>query len=98
MCCIVCEWSKTPHIPTFLHTPLIVSLKYINIAMKATKTMLIAIGTMLLTYTLLGLLIYVLSSTVSYREVLVHPAYGVFMLIVGWVPSAIVSADYHQSY
>lgn len=67
--------------------------------MKATKTMLIAIGTMLLTYTLLGLLIYVLSSsTVSYREVLVHPAYGVFMLIVGWVPSAIVSADYHYNY
>jgi hypothetical protein len=91
-------WSKTPHIPTFLHTLLIVSLKYINIAMKATKTMLIAIGTMLLTYTLLGLLIYVLSSTVSYREVLVHPAYGVFMLIVGWVPSAIVSVDYYESY
>lgn len=66
--------------------------------MKATKTMLIAIGTMLLTYTLLGLLIYVLSSTVSYREVLVHPAYGVFMLIVGWVPSVIVSADYYESY
>jgi len=66
--------------------------------MKATKTMLIAIGTMLLTYTLLGLLIYVLSSTVSYREVLVHPAYGVFMLIVGWVPSAIVSVDYYESY
>ena len=66
--------------------------------MKATKTMLIAISTMLLTYTLLGLLIYVLSSTISYREVLTHPAYGVFMLIVGWVPSAIVSADYHINY
>ena len=66
--------------------------------MKATKTMLIAISTMLLTYTLVGLLIYVLSSTVSYREVLVHPAYGMFMFIVGWVPSAIVSADYHINY
>ena len=66
--------------------------------MKATKTMLIAISTMLLTYILFGLLIYVLSSTVSYREVLVHPAYGMLMLIVGWVPSAIVSSDYHYNY
>lgn len=55
--------------------------------------MLAVIGTALLTWLFLGLITYICSGDLSYRQSIGHGGVGLLMLIFGWVPSLVVAID-----
>lgn len=61
--------------------------------MKNTYVMLAVVGTFMLTWMFLATITYFLSSVPTYKEAMTHDAVGFIMLIVGWVPSAVVGYD-----
>ena len=60
--------------------------------------MLLAIASFILTYALVGLIGYLLFDMVSYRLTLIDPGTVVFMIMFGWLPAAVIAADYHEKY
>ena len=60
--------------------------------MKSTKIMLAVIATILLTWCVMGLIVYLLSD-LSYRDCMTHGGTLMFLLLFGWVPALIVGAD-----
>jgi hypothetical protein len=62
--------------------------------MKNTIIMVVMIGTFIATACFLGLIAYLLSDAdVTYKEVMSHPALVMAMVVVGWIPSIIVTQD-----
>ena len=61
--------------------------------MKTTKIMLAVLSTFITTWLILGLLIYLLSTDVTYKQVLITPGLLMFMFALGWIPSVIVAND-----
>jgi hypothetical protein len=64
--------------------------------MKSTKIMVAVIATFILTWMSFGLLVYLLSSSMSYREVMIQPGVIMTTFFVGWIPSVIVGCDLHD--
>lgn len=60
--------------------------------MKQTKIMLAFIATILITWCVIGLIGWVLSD-LSYRECMTHSGILFLMLLIGWIPAAIVVYD-----
>lgn len=52
----------------------------------------------MLTYALVGFIGYLLFDMVSYRLTLIDPGTVVFMVIFGWLPTAVIAVDYHEKY
>lgn len=65
--------------------------------MKATKQMLVFLGTLLITWLATAAVVCLLTEH-SYRDSLVLEGTLVFMLIIGWMPSIIVTLDYEETY
>ncbi len=65
--------------------------------MKSTKIMLAFIATILLTWCVMGLIGYLLSD-LSYRDCMTHGATLMSMLIFGWIPGVIISADLSKQF
>lgn len=61
--------------------------------MKNTKLMLAGLGTFIITWCILGLIGYLLSNDVSYRECMIHQATIFVMIVFGWIPSLSVCYD-----
>jgi undecaprenyl pyrophosphate phosphatase UppP len=62
--------------------------------MRNTKTMLVTMLTVFVTWILFGVLaMYCADST--FKEGLFDPVTLVLMLVVGWMPAIVVSTDYH---
>jgi len=61
--------------------------------MQNTKLMLAAVGTFLITWVLLGLIGYLLSNDVTYKECMTHSATIFVVIVFGWIPSFIVCND-----
>ena len=61
--------------------------------MKATKTMLAFVATMLITWLFLGFIFYLCDGTLSFREACTHGGVALLMLTFGWIPSMIVCID-----
>lgn len=61
--------------------------------MKNTKLMLAGVITFLITWCVLGLIGYLLSDDVTYRECMIHTATVFLMIVLGWIPSLIVGND-----
>jgi len=61
--------------------------------MENTKLMLAAIGTFLITWAFLGLIGYLLSNDVSYKECMTDEVTIFVMVVFGWVPSTLVCID-----
>lgn len=64
--------------------------------MRNTIIMLTAIGTFVVTWLALAYFIYCLSDDVSFKEIMRNPVIILSMLIFGWIPSAIISADVYN--
>jgi hypothetical protein len=60
--------------------------------MKNTKIMVAFIAITLCTWCLIGLIVYTLSS-MNYKESMCNQGTFFLMLLVGWLPGVIVSAD-----
>lgn len=60
--------------------------------MKSTKIMLAVIATLIITWCVMGLIVYLLSD-LSYRECMTNVGTLMFMLIFGWIPAIIIGAD-----
>jgi len=63
--------------------------------MKHTKIMLVIISTLLLTFSIVGLIVYLLSD-LSYKQSLCHGTTVLLMMLIGWIPSVIVAVDYNE--
>jgi uncharacterized membrane protein YiaA len=63
--------------------------------MKNTKIMVAFVATTLLTWLLLGLIIYLLSS-MNYKQSMCNHGTFFAMLLLGWVPGIIVGADLEE--
>jgi hypothetical protein len=61
--------------------------------MKNTKLMLAAVITFLITWVLLGLIGYLLSDSISYKECMIDQVTIFVMIVFGWVPSTLVCID-----
>lgn len=61
--------------------------------MKSTKIMISCIVTFLITWLLIALLAYLLSSVTDFRTCATNGGTIMFMLIFGWIPAAIVGYD-----
>lgn len=60
--------------------------------MKNTKLMVMVVLTFIATWVLMGTLVFLLSD-LSFKDSLKEPGIGFFMLLFGWIPSAIVGYD-----
>jgi hypothetical protein len=60
--------------------------------MKTTKIMLAVIAAFLITWTVIGLIGYLLSDG-TYKECMTNGGTLMFMLIFGWIPATIIGAD-----
>ena len=60
--------------------------------MKSTKIMLAILATLLITWTVIGLIGYLLSDG-TYKECMTNEGTLIFMLIFGWIPSVILGID-----
>ena len=60
--------------------------------MKTTKIMLAVIAAFLITWTVIGLIGYLLSDG-TYKECMTNEGTLIFMLIFGWIPSVILDID-----
>lgn len=65
--------------------------------MKATKIMIAVVVVTLITWFLLGSLVYMLSD-LSLKAALSSPGLFMFMIIFGWIPAVIVGTDLDESY
>ena len=65
--------------------------------MKTTKIMVAVIAAFLITWTVIGLIGYLLSDG-TYKECMTNGGTLMFMLIFGWIPSVIVGADLNERY
>ena len=65
--------------------------------MKTTKIMVAVIAAFLITWTVIGLIGYLLSD-VTYKVCMTNGGTLMFMLIFGWIPSVIVGADLNERY
>jgi hypothetical protein len=61
--------------------------------MQNTKLMLAAVGTFLITWALLGLIGYLLSDSISYKECMTDEVTIFVMVVFGWIPSTLVCID-----
>lgn len=61
--------------------------------MKATNIMLAFIGTILLTWLFISFLYYAGSGDITFRQAATADGIIFIMLLVGWIPSLIVSID-----
>lgn len=52
----------------------------------------------MITYALVGFIGYLLFNMSSYRLTLIDPGMVVFMVIFGWLPTAVIAVDYHEKY
>ena len=64
--------------------------------MKATKVMLAGVITFLITWCVLGLIGYLLSNNMSYKECMRNDITIFIMFALGWIPSIIVSIDFND--
>ena len=60
--------------------------------MKSTKIMVAVIAAFLITWTVIGLIGYLLSDG-TYKECMTKEGTLIFMLIFGWIPSVILGID-----
>ena len=60
--------------------------------MKSTKIMVAVIAAFLITWTVIGLIGYLLSDG-TYKECMTNGGTLMFMLIFGWIPSVILGID-----
>ncbi len=63
--------------------------------MRTTKVMLAVLITFVMTCMLVGLVGYLLSD-VSYRDCITNGGTIMFMMVLGWIPAAVVGYDYEQ--
>ena len=63
--------------------------------MKTTKIMVAVIATFLITWTVVGLIGYLLSD-ITYKECMANGGTLMFMFIFGWIPCVIVGADLNE--
>lgn len=61
--------------------------------MKNTIVMLAFIGTFLLTWIALSIIVFGLSEDITFRQAASHGGVGMIMFIFGWIPALIVSID-----
>lgn len=61
--------------------------------MKSTKIMLACLATFLLSWLLLSLIVYLLSSDTSFREIAGSTPLVMTMIVIGWIPAMIVGSD-----
>lgn len=61
--------------------------------MQNTKLMLAAVITFLITWVLLGLIGYLLSNDVSYKECMTDEVTIFVVVVFGWIPSTLVCID-----
>ena len=61
--------------------------------MRNTKLMLAGLITFLLTWAFLGLIGYVLSNDVTYKECMTHEATIFILIVFGWIPTVVVFND-----
>jgi hypothetical protein len=61
--------------------------------MKGTKIMLAVLGTLITSWLLLGLIAYLTSDFLSYKQATTHGATLFSLLTFGWIPAIIVGAD-----
>lgn len=66
--------------------------------MKSTKIMLGCIITFLITWLIIATIAYLLSSITDFKSCATNGGTIMFMLIFGWIPSAIVGADLATKY
>jgi hypothetical protein len=66
--------------------------------MKSTKIMLGCIITFLLTWLSIATLAYLLASVTDFKTCATNGGTIMFMLVFGWIPSAIVGADLAAKY
>lgn len=64
--------------------------------MKATKIMLAFLGTLILTWLSLSLLVFLCSGDISFRQATTHGGVALLMLTFGWIPSLIVCMDLEE--
>lgn len=65
--------------------------------MKSTKIMLAFLGTLMLTWMALSVLVFLCSGDMSFREASTHGGVAMIMLVFGWIPSLVVSMDLEES-
>ena len=61
--------------------------------MRNTKLMLAGLSTFLLTWAFLGLVGYLLSNDVTYKECMTHEATIFILIVFGWIPVLVVFND-----
>lgn len=61
--------------------------------MKSTKIMLACIATFLLSWLLLSLIVYLLMSDTSFREIAGSTPLVMTMIVIGWIPAMVVGSD-----
>lgn len=64
--------------------------------MSSTKLMLSILITFITTWLVLGVIVWLLSDVVAYKEVIRHPGMIVFMFIFGWLPCIPVYTDLEE--
>ena len=64
--------------------------------MKTTKVMLAGVITFLITWCVLGLIGYLLSNNMSYKECMRNDIIIFIMFALGWIPSIIVCIDFND--
>lgn len=67
------------------------------IIMKESKTVLIWIVIFLLTWVLIGLIIYLLSDD-TFKQACKEPGLFFCLVVFGWVPATVVAIEYNESY
>lgn len=61
--------------------------------MKNIYVMLAVLGAFMLTWMSLATVAYFISDVPTYKDAMSHGAVGFIMLIVGWIPAAVVGYD-----
>ena len=61
--------------------------------MKSTKIMLAVLAVFILTWMIVGLIVFLLSDGFSYKQCMTHGGTIFTMLLVGWIPVVIVGND-----
>lgn len=66
--------------------------------MKSTKIMVGFVTTFFLTWLSVASFAYLLSSVTDFKTCVTNGGTIMFMFIIGWIPSVIVSCDLHERY
>ena len=64
--------------------------------MIKTKTMLVGITTFVITLLIVNTIVWYLTGAITFKQSFGHGATIFIMLVVGWIPSVIVSNDYYN--